>query len=110
MTQTTSERIAEFCDKLNAMYEALYRDKFTALSPPNFFAQPGRKNVRIVQCDSDTGGQRSVYCFIDKATGDIYKAAGWKAPAKGVRGSIWNDNCDVGADKPANLYGSGLYK
>jgi hypothetical protein len=29
-----------------------------------------------------------VYCFIEIATGDIYKAATWAAPAKHVRGNI----------------------
>ena len=32
----------------------------------------------------------SVYCFVCRATGNIYKAAGWKAPAPGVRGHIRN--------------------
>ena len=27
----------------------------------------------------------SVHCFIDKKTGEVYKAASWKAPAKNVR-------------------------
>jgi hypothetical protein len=31
------------------------------------------------------GGNRSVHCFIDKKTGEVYKAASIKAPAKGVR-------------------------
>jgi hypothetical protein len=34
------------------------------------------------------GGGGSVYCFIDKLTGDIFKPAGWRAPAKGARGSV----------------------
>ena len=31
------------------------------------------------------GGSRSVHCFIDKNTGEVYKPATWKSPAKGVR-------------------------
>lgn len=32
-------------------------------------------------------GSRSAYCFIDME-GNIYKAAGWGTPAKGIRGNI----------------------
>jgi hypothetical protein len=38
---------------------------------------------------SDGPGHRGAYCFIDKTTGDVLKAASWKAPAKGVRSNIF---------------------
>ena len=28
---------------------------------------------------------RSVHAFVDKKTGEVYKSASWKSPAKGVR-------------------------
>ena len=37
------------------------------------------------------GEQTSVFAFIDPATGDIYKPAGWAKPAKGIRGNIFNE-------------------
>ena len=36
----------------------------------------------------NTRGSRSVYCFINKRNGEILKAAGWRGPAKGSRGSV----------------------
>ena len=33
----------------------------------------------------DGGGHKSVHCFVDKQTGEVYKFASYKAPAKGVR-------------------------
>ena len=45
----------------------------------------GKKFVRIVSVGS---GNRSAYCFIEIATGNILKPDGWKGPAKGVRGNI----------------------
>lgn len=30
-------------------------------------------------------GSRSSHAFVEKATGAVYKSAGWKVPAKGVR-------------------------
>jgi hypothetical protein len=35
--------------------------------------------------------RKSAYCFLDYQ-GNIYKAAGWKAPAKGIRGHIEKKN------------------
>ncbi len=37
------------------------------------------------------GEQTSVFAFINPENGDIYKPAGWNAPAKGVRGNIFNE-------------------
>jgi hypothetical protein len=37
-------------------------------------------------------GQTSVHCFVGKATGMIFKAATWNSPAKGSRGSIFNES------------------
>ncbi len=45
----------------------------------------GRKYKRIV---TESHSQKSVWGFIEVETGDIYKAAGWKGPAKHVRGNI----------------------
>ena len=30
-------------------------------------------------------GSRSVHAFVDKKTGEVYKSASWKSPAKHVR-------------------------
>ena len=43
----------------------------------------GRKYHKIVQTCTD--GAQSVHAFVDKNTGELYKAASWKAPAKDVR-------------------------
>lgn len=44
--------------------------------------KPNAKYFRIVM--DSAGGGRSVHAFVT-ADGKIYKSAGWKAPAKGVR-------------------------
>ena len=56
----------------------------------------GRKYYKIVQQDYDTFQNRneyrdgSVHAFVDKKTGDVYKPASWKAPAKHVRFNFCN--------------------
>lgn len=48
-----------------------------------FTVESGRKYHKIVM---ETESQsKSVHCFVDKKTGEVYKAASFKAPAKGVR-------------------------
>ena len=48
-----------------------------------FVVESGRKYHKIVQ--TDKSGSQSVHAFVDKKTGELYKAASFKAPAKGVR-------------------------
>ena len=43
----------------------------------------GRKYHKVMQCVN--GETESVHAFIDKKTGEVYKAASYKSPAKGVR-------------------------
>ena len=67
---------------------------------PKIEVMRGPKFIRIV----DAGpGQRSVHCFLDYQ-GNIYKAAGWKAPAKHIRGSIFDENFSIG--KAVTVYGA----
>ena len=45
--------------------------------------ETGKKYHKVIMITS--GFSRSVHCFIDKKTGEVYKSASWKSPAKGVR-------------------------
>ena len=48
-----------------------------------FTFEEGRKYFKVMFRDS--GGGNSVHAFVDRKTGELYKAASFKAPAKGVR-------------------------
>ena len=48
----------------------------------DFYPETGRKYHKIVM---NAAGSRSVHAFVDKKTGEVYKSASWKSPAKGVR-------------------------
>jgi hypothetical protein len=48
----------------------------------DFYPETGRKYHKIIM---NAAGSRSVHAFVDKKTGQVYKSASWKAPAKGVR-------------------------
>ena len=66
---------------------------------------PGRKYGKVVFAGT---WQRSVHSFVDLSTGDLLKAAGWNAPAKGVRFNLLQELDKVTA--MADPYGSYLYK
>jgi len=66
----------------NKEYDRLYPN----LEYPEFTAKYGKKYIKILR----TRGQEMVHCFLD-FDGNIYKAASWKAPAKGIRGNVNNE-------------------
>lgn len=49
----------------------------------DYIIESGRKYHKIIMIDS--GDSRSVHAFVDRKTGEVYKSASWKSPAKGVR-------------------------
>jgi hypothetical protein len=49
----------------------------------DYQVETGKKYHKVIFIDG--GGSRSVHAFIDKQTGEVYKSASWKSPAKGVR-------------------------
>lgn len=70
-----------------------------------FEIEEGRKYYKIVMVSN----QRSVHAFIDKKTGDVYKPASWKSPAKYVRYNLLDsDSCDQ-CLKRADWSGGYLY-
>lgn len=80
--QEQIERFVALCQELvNAAYQG-------STSIPPLSIEEGKRYARIVKGE---GMHRSVYCFVDMSTGDVYKAASWKKPAKHVRGNISND-------------------
>ena len=48
-----------------------------------FYIESGRKYHKLIM--ETGGGSRSVHAFVDKKTGDVFKPASFKAPAKIVR-------------------------
>jgi hypothetical protein len=82
------ETFVEGCAKI-------YNDYMDAHFPNNkrdtFEYTTGPKYIRVVKRDGYHGG-RSVHCFVDRANGDVLKAAGWKAPAKHARGNILDEH------------------
>jgi len=81
-----SHRIDVLLSKLNEKLTEHNKKHFQRLEPVKVNRDDGKKYTRLVQIRESGAG--SAYGFINLTTGDILKAASWKAPAKGVRGNV----------------------
>jgi len=68
------------CDALQQSHQRQYPNSGRNYS---YALISGRKYHKVMQCVD--GQTESVHAFIDRKTGEVYKAASIKAPAKGVR-------------------------
>ena len=72
-----------------------------------FYIESGRKYHKIVM--ETEVGSRSVHAFVDKKTGNVYKAASFKAPAKIVRYNLLEIASREQCFERADWAGSYLY-
>jgi len=72
------------CDALEQNFKDRNHGKVGGYDAPSykFVIESGRKYHKLIM---DANGSRSVHAFVDKKTGEVYKSASFKAPAKGVR-------------------------
>lgn len=103
-------RIQEWADALVASYAARWPndDAAEVVARYSIEVEPLRKYWRIVQAGQGGGG-RSVHAFVDPTNGDVLKAAGWKAPAKGVRYNLLDDDSFARMVSKVDPFGGYLY-
>ena len=77
------------CDALVDNFKSRNHGKVGGYDAPTykFYPEEGRKYFKIIMeiPNENRDPSRSVHAFIDKKTGEVYKSASWKSPAKGVR-------------------------
>ena len=76
LDQKIEKWVWQLCRSLEQNYQLRYPNYNTSVT---FTMQFGRKYIKVIQDNS------SVHAFIDRKTGEVYKPAGWKSPAKIVR-------------------------
>ena len=74
-------------DRCDVSYAPYHQEQIEKLKngdcPIDYQVETGKKYHKIILVNG--GGSRSVHAFVDKKTGELYKSASWKSPAKGVR-------------------------
>ena len=84
LDQRIEKWVWQLCRSLEENYNLRYPD---SSAPIKFRMEFGRKYIKVIQQDLRDGDYRDggVHAFIDKKTGEVYKPASWKSPAKIVR-------------------------
>ncbi len=86
---TKTEEFKKFMMDIKEVYDDYHRRMKFTFDKANFLYTTGPKFAKIIY---NSIGQKSVYCFVEKASGDIYAAASWNSRAKHVRGNIFDDD------------------
>ena len=85
--------------RLEQHYIQQYPDSTNKLT---FTIETGRRYLKIIQ-------DNSVHAFVDKTTGDVYKPASWKSPAKIVRYNLLDEQSRIKCYQCADWSGGYLY-
>lgn len=93
MSKVTQSDLDRWLAAAQAVSDAYTAKNFSDLRNDVLSIEPGRKYAKVVR---ESYGSRHAFCFIDLATGDILKAASWRAPAKHPRGNIFAPNPTAG--------------
>jgi len=102
---TPLEATEQFVDALNAKFDGEQAYEIDGV---------GRRYIRVMSYSTKylqhgDRPQRSVYVFVDVATGDLLMPAGLKGPAKGARGNLLDEGVQDAAAR-ADRFGGFLYK
>ena len=109
-TQTKTEFLTEaMIEQVNDRFKVNAIESGDIITPLLKY-EVAKKYIKVFRLDVVNGeirDGRSVFMFIDKETGAVYKPASWKAPAKGIRFYI-----EQLAEEPGlvDQYGSFLYR
>lgn len=84
----TKEQIEQYVAEVQeAVKKEWIRNEFRMENLPVITYKKGKVYFKLFR---ESYGSKSVHCFVD-SEGNLFKAAGWNQPAKGIRGNILNE-------------------
>ncbi len=84
--QDYNENFQDFAEKARELVQGGARKKFGY----DLTYKKGRRYDKLIMLTGGRSNGRSVWGFVERSTGDILKAASWRAPAKTLRGNIFD--------------------
>lgn len=105
MTNQTLEVLTQ--EQLVYKQTRLYSDKLNQLiyeegGERDFLILEGRKYLKITH-------NEGAFAFVDRETGDVFKPASWRKPAKGVRYNLLHEGSLKALFSALDLFGGHLY-
>ena len=105
MTEQTLEVLTQ--EQLVYKQTRLYSHKLNQLiyeegGERDFLILEGRKYLKITH-------NEGAFAFVDRETGDVFKPASWRKPAKGVRYNLLHEGSIKALFSALDLYGGHLY-
>ncbi len=85
MTKTAFLPVAARAERLCEYLIEDYDRQYPSGDNGHFYVKNGRKYFKIINNNT------SVHAFIDKVTGDVYKPASWRGPAKIARYNLLDE-------------------
>lgn len=106
-TPVTNDEILAFVQAVSEKTNSKLRAQYPTcdLNWDTIVCQIGSKYAKLIRRSPGCVGG-SAHCFVEMATGNILKAAGWSKPAKGIRGNIRNGEAANWWNGALTVYGA----
>ena len=119
LTVLNQEQLVEkqtqlYCNKLVLAMKQWHQDNgMPAEWETKYIYETGRKYLKVIRVEDEyksNDEHRCVEAFIDRQTGDIFKPASWRKPAKGVRFNLLDQDSLFELFENLDPFGGHLYK
>lgn len=95
MDRNFDEALEAFRNASEEILLAHYAQQEFTFAVPSFSIGNGKKYIKIWRNSTPEGAELrrdAIHAFVEVSTGDIFKPASCKAPAKHARGNIYNNS------------------
>jgi len=99
-----TDQVYDYCLQLCDILDDRFKKEFPTLNN-TFTVDKGRKYYRVWAIDN----QKTIHCFVNIKTGDVFKPESYNKPAKRVRYNLLDDKSRQSMFEKAHYAGGYLY-